>query len=350
MKAAIIGATGYGGADLIRLLHNHPEVELRSVHSSSQQGIKISDSYPHLQGITDLELKDIDPLLIKEQADVVFLSTPPGVSRDISSQLLEVGLKVIDLSGDLRLVDGKVYEKWYGIDAAKASLLEKAVYGLPEWEKEKIQQAELISNPGCYPTATLLGLLPLVKNELVDNRSIIIDAKSAVSGAGRSPSAVTHFSEMNDNFKIYKVNQHKHIPEIEQGLNVYGGDVPFVTFSTHLVPMTRGIMSTIYINSNSNSNSNQLTEKELRELFEETYKNAPFVRIRKTGHYPSTKEVYGTNYCDIGITYDDRTGRITVVSVIDNLMKGAAGQAIQNLNIMNGYEETSGLNYIPTYP
>ncbi|MDE5412587.1 N-acetyl-gamma-glutamyl-phosphate reductase [Alkalihalobacterium chitinilyticum] len=346
MKAAIIGATGYGGADLIRLLHNHPEVELRSVHSSSQQGIKISESYPHLQGITDLVLQDIDPLLIKQQADVVFLSTPPGVSRDISGQLLEAGLKVIDLSGDLRLVDGKVYEQWYGIDAANASLLEKAVYGLPEWEKEKIQSAELISNPGCYPTATLLGLLPLVKNDLIDNKSIIIDAKSAVSGAGRSPSPVTHFSEMNDNFKIYKVNQHKHIPEIEQGLNVYGSEVPFVTFSTHLVPMTRGIMSTIYMNS---ANS-QLTEKELRDLFEETYKNAPFVRVRKTGEYPSTKEVYGTNYCDIGVTYDDRTGRITVVSVIDNLMKGAAGQAIQNLNIMNGFEETSGLNYIPTYP
>ncbi|MFV8827348.1 N-acetyl-gamma-glutamyl-phosphate reductase [Alkalihalobacterium sp. APHAB7] len=345
MKAAIIGATGYGGADLIRLLHNHPEVELRSVHSSSQQGIKISKSYPHLQGITDLVLQDIDPLLIKQQADVVFLSTPPGVSRDISGQLLEVGLKVIDLSGDLRLVDEKVYEKWYGINAAKTSLLERAVYGLPEWEKEKIQEAELISNPGCYPTATLLGLLPLVKNEFIDNKSIIIDAKSAVSGAGRSPSPVTHYSEMNDNFKIYKVNQHKHIPEIEQGLNVYGGEVPFVTFSTHLVPMTRGIMSTIYMNS-----SNQLTEKELRDLFEETYKDAPFVRVRESGEYPSTKEVYGTNYCDIGVTYDDRTGRITVVSVIDNLMKGAAGQAIQNLNIMNGFEETSGLNYIPTYP
>ncbi|WP_209121846.1 N-acetyl-gamma-glutamyl-phosphate reductase [Alkalihalobacillus sp. BA299] len=346
MKAAIIGATGYGGADLIRLLHNHPEVELRSVHSSSQQGIKISESYPHLQGINDLVLQDIDPQIIKEQADVVFLSTPPGVSRDISGQLIEAGLKVIDLSGDLRLVDGKVYEQWYGNEAANTSLLEKAVYGLPEWEREKIQQTELISNPGCYPTATLLGLLPLVKNELVDNRSIIIDAKSAVSGAGRSPSAVTHFSEMNDNFKIYKVNQHKHIPEIEQGLNMYGGEVPFVTFSTHLVPMTRGIMATIY----ANSKSDQITEEQLRELFEENYKNSPFVRIRKNGHYPSTKEVYGTNYCDIGITYDERTGRITVVSVIDNLMKGAAGQAIQNLNLMLGYEETSGLNYIPTYP
>lgn len=344
MKAAIIGATGYGGAELIRLLHNHPEVELRSVHSSSQQGVFIQESYPHMQKIIDLRLEDINPEQIGKEADVVFLSTPPGVSKDVAGPLLEQGLKVIDLSGDLRLKDRVEYEEWYGISAAPQKVIDQAVYGLVEWAKPSIKEATLISNPGCYPTATLLGLIPLVKENILETDTIIVDAKSGVSGAGRSPSAVTHFSEMNDNFKIYKVNQHKHIPEIEQGLKEVNSAIDTITFSTHLVPMTRGIMATMYGKA-----TNAITEKQLRELFEDVYKDSPFVRIRKQGDYPSTKEVSGTNYCDIGVTYDERTGRITVVSVIDNLVKGAAGQAIQNLNVMLGINEKAGLDLIPSY-
>lgn len=345
MRAAIIGATGYGGAELIRLLHNHPEIEVSSVHSSSQQGTNINESYHHLKNIVDLPLEAIDPVGIRQKAELVFLSTPPGVSKDIIPGLLEQGLKVVDLSGDLRLKHREQYEKWYGLPAAKEALLEQAVYGLTEWEKEKVANATVISNPGCYPTASLLGALPLVKEKLVDPSSIIIDAKSAVSGAGRSAALNFHFPEMNDNFRIYKVNEHKHIPEIEQGLKSYDERFDTITFSTHLVPMTRGIMATIYAKATS-----PITEKSLRELFQDCYEKSPFVRIRPEKEYPSTKEVYGTNYCDIGVTYDERTGRITVVSVIDNLVKGAAGQAIQNVNVMLGLEEKTGLDIIPLYP
>lgn len=345
MKAAIIGATGYAGVELIRILNHHPEVEISSVHSSSQQGARMDEVYPHLQNVMNESLEEIDPEKIGQSADVVFLATPPGVSRDITGALLEQGLKVIDLSGDLRIKDRETYEKWYKIKAAAQSLIDKAVYGLTEWAKEEIRGATLISNPGCYPTASLLGLAPVVKNDLVELNSIIIDAKSGVSGAGRNLSPATHFSEMNDNFKIYNVNKHKHVPEIEQGMKMLNEKAGTITFSTHLVPMTRGIMATIYANAKS-----EMTEKELRDLYRETYKNSPFVRIRKEGVYPSTKEVYGTNYCDIGVTYDERTGRITIVSVIDNLVKGASGQAIQNLNIMMGFEETSGLIPTAIYP
>ncbi|UCZ53994.1 N-acetyl-gamma-glutamyl-phosphate reductase [Bacillus shivajii] len=345
MKAAIIGATGYGGAELIRILQHHSEVELSSVHSSSQQGLSIAESYPHLHDIFCEKLDDIDAQLLKEKADVVFLSTPPGISSQITPSLLEEGLKVIDLSGDLRLKNADVYREWYGLEPATGEILSKAIYGLPEWSKEEIKSAQLISNPGCYPTATLLGLTPLVKNQLIDPESIIIDAKSGVSGAGRSPSAISHFSEMNDSLKIYKVNAHKHIPEIEQGLQQLDATIPSITFSTHLIPMTRGIMATIYATAKE-----PITEKKLRSLFNDAYGEAPFVRVRNEGSYPATKEVYGTNYCDIGVTYDERTGRITVVSVIDNLMKGAAGQAVQNLNIAMGIEETTGLNFVPVYP
>lgn len=345
MKAAIIGATGYGGADLIRLLNTHPEVEVVSLHSSSQEGVWIEESYPHLQDVVPLQLEKIDAELIGKKADVVFLATPHGVSRDITGALLAEGLKVIDLSGDLRIKDRTAYEKWYGTKAAEQSIIDEAVYGLAEWAKDEVQKARLVSNPGCYPTATLLGLAPVVKNQLVEEDTIIIDAKSGVSGAGRSPSAGTHFSEINENFKIYKVNRHQHIPEIEQMLKRFNENISAVTFSTHLVPMTRGIMATIYAKAKA-----PITEKQLRDLYRESYKNSPFVRIRKEGQYPCTKEVYGTNYCDIGVTYDERTGRITIVSVIDNLVKGASGQAIQNLNIMMGFDETLGLKQIALYP
>jgi N-acetyl-gamma-glutamyl-phosphate reductase len=345
MKAAIIGATGYGGADLIRLLHNHPIVELSSVHSSSKQGVWMDETYPHLQGITQLQLEEIDAELIRSKAEVVFLSTPPGVSKQITPHLLKQGLKIIDLSGDLRLKNRAEYEKWYGLDAADQTVIDQAVYGLTEWERDRIKDAQLISNPGCYPTATLLGLAPLLNENLIELDSIIIDAKSGVSGAGRSPSAMTHFSEMNDNFKIYKVNEHKHIPEIEQGLKSFNSEATTITFSSHLVPMTRGMMATMYAKAKS-----PISETNLRRLYEELYKSSPFVRIRKEGSYPSTKEVNGTNYCDIGVTYDERTGRITIVSVIDNLVKGAAGQAIQNLNVMLGIDEMTGLDHIALYP
>jgi N-acetyl-gamma-glutamyl-phosphate reductase len=346
MKAAIIGVTGYGGIELVRLLNNHPQVEIQSIHSSSQEGTRLSEIYPHLTNHMPLQLEAIDPEKIAKQADVVFTATPSGISSQIVPGLIEEGIKVIDLSGDFRLKEPLLYENWYKKPAPSIENLDKAVYGLPEWNKNDIKAATLLANPGCYPTATLLGLAPLVINGLIDEKSIIIDAKSGISGAGKNLSAATHYAETNENLKIYKVNQHQHIPEIEQMLSQWNNHIQSVTFSTHMIPMTRGIMTTIY----GNVKTDDMTTDRLIDLYKTCYKDAPFVRVREQGNFPSTREVYGSNYCDIAVAYDERTGRVTVVSVIDNLVKGAAGQAIQNLNIMMGYEENMGLQLTPIFP
>jgi len=345
MNIAIIGATGYGGVEVLRFLQHHPYVTNCSVYSSSQDGMLLSDSFPHIGEKDEWLLQKIDIEQIASTCDVVFFATPPGVSSELAPLLIERGVKVIDLSGDFRLKDRTVYEKWYKRQAAQTEYLQQAIYGLTEWNRESIKCAKLLSNPGCYPTATLLGLAPLVRNRLVEEDSIIVDAKSGVSGAGRQASLNTHFSEVNENLKIYKVNAHQHIPEIEQMLTDWNERIRPITFSTHLVPMTRGIMATIYAKA-----KNDMSVNHLIDLYETSYASSPFVRIRKAGQFPATKEVYGSNYCDIGVTYDERTGRITVVSVIDNLVKGAAGQAIQNLNVMMGWDEMSGLLVAPIYP
>lgn len=345
MKISIIGATGYGGAELTRILRQHPEVTIHSFHSSSQQGKRLMDSYPHMQDVVTESLQDINIQEIVNDTDIVFLATPSGVSSQLVPQFLEYNIKVIDLSGDYRLKDQSVYKKWYKKVAPDANSLHEAVYGLTEWLEEDITNKQLISNPGCYPTAALLGLAPLVKNKLIDEKTIIIDAKSGVSGAGRNASSVTHFSEMNDNLKIYKVNEHQHIPEIEQMLSNWNSEVGPITFSTHLIPMTRGIMTTMYATAKSETNIDSLFD-----LYYENYKDDYFVRIRDKDTYPSTKEVYGSNFCDISLAYDERTNRIMVISVIDNLVKGAAGQAVQNMNKMLGLDERIGLEFVPMYP
>lgn len=345
IKIAIIGATGYGGVELIRILQRHPEVSIHSLHSSSQQGKNIVQSYPHLHNLTDDVLQDIRVDKIASEVDIVFLATPSGVSSKLVPQLMEHGVKVIDLSGDYRIKNQSLYEKWYKKDPPDEFWLDKAVYGLSEWLDEDLTNVKLISNPGCYPTAALLGLAPLVQQQLIDVNSIIIDAKSGVSGAGRNPNLTTHFSETNENLKIYKVNEHQHIPEIEQKLKQWNANVGAITFSTHLIPMTRGIMATMYANATSVTDIDTLFD-----LYRESYKNDYFVRIREKGTYPSTKEVYGSNFCDISLAYDERTNRIMVVSVIDNLVKGAAGQAVQNMNKMLGIDEKTGLDFYPMYP
>lgn len=345
MKVAIIGATGYSGAELVRILHQHSYIQHYSLHTSSQAGMKFSQSYPQFNQITNEDLLEIDIDKIAKEADVVFMATPSGISNELTPQIYERGLKVIDLSGDLRFKDGAVYEEWYKKKASPTSVLQEAVYGLTEINREQVKNARLIANPGCYPTATTLGLYPLLKNVDVDLDSIIIDAKSGVSGAGRKASLASSFCEINENLRVYKVNEHQHIPEIEQNLKTIKPTLGPIKFTTHLVPMTRGIMATIYCKPLS-----QQSEQVLRELYEAFYENDPFVRVRRQGEFPSTKEVYGSNYCDIGITYDDRTGWITIVSVIDNLMKGAAGQAVQNLNVMLGIDEGTGLFGPPLFP
>ncbi|WNQ11612.1 N-acetyl-gamma-glutamyl-phosphate reductase [Paenibacillus aurantius] len=345
IRAAIVGSTGYGGVELIRLLLQHPHVDITSVISSSTPGVPIANGFPHLNEIVTDTLDAVDVPLIRSKADVVFLATPAGVAANLAPQLLEAGLKVIDISGDFRLKSGEVYEKWYKHKPAADEYLAKAVYGLAEVYGEEVKGVDFISNPGCYPTATLLGLVPAVKAGWIDPATIIIDAKSGVSGAGRGLSLTNHFAEINENFLAYKVNKHQHIPEIEQVLSREAGQEVITTFTTHLVPMTRGIQSTIYATVKG-----KRSDEDFLELYREFYKGRPFVRIRPKGKVPGTKEVWGSNYCDIGFSVDDRTGRVTIVSVIDNVVKGAAGQAVQNLNLMMGWDEATGLAFTPVYP
>lgn len=345
VRAAIVGSTGYGGVELIRLLQQHPKVEITSVISSSSAGTPLEEGFPHLTGIIARPLDGVVPEEIASRADVVFTATPSGVSAKLVPGLLNAGLKVIDLSGDFRLKDGSEYETWYKHPAPDAAILDEAIYGLCEIYGDKAAGARFISNPGCYPTATLLGLIPAVAEGWIRPESLIIDAKSGVSGAGRGTSLTVHYAEINENFKAYKVNRHQHIPEIEQVLTDAAGRKVTVTFTTQLAPMTRGIMSTMYAEM-----TGEYTEEDFIQLYRKYYAGRPFVRIRNAGIWPATKEVSGSNYCDIGFAADARTGRITIFSVIDNVVKGAAGQAIQNLNLMYGWEETLGLGFTPVYP
>lgn len=345
VRAAIIGATGYGGVELIRLLLQHPNIEIASVISSSQAGASIAEGYPHLNQILTDRLDEVDFAMIKSKADVVFTATPHGVSTNLVPGLLETGLKVVDLSGDFRLKSGEVYEQWYGKQPADPAVVDRAVYGLSEVYGEQVQGATFVSNPGCYPTAATLGLVPALQAGWIDPKTIIVDAKSGVSGAGRGLSMTSHYSEVNENFFAYKVNRHQHTPEVEQVLSDVAGRDVTITFTTHLVPMTRGILCTMYATL-----AGSHTEADLRELYRQYYEGRRFIRVREAGQDPATKEVWGSNYCDIGFSVDERTGRATIISVIDNLVKGAAGQAIQNFNLMMGWDESLGLTMSPVYP
>ncbi|WP_077623612.1 N-acetyl-gamma-glutamyl-phosphate reductase [Sediminibacillus massiliensis] len=345
MKVAVIGGTGYGAIELIRFIHNHPYVELETIISHSQSGETIDSVYPHVTDVINQTMESLNVKELSSKIELAFFATPPGVSKKLAPEFLSHGIKCIDLSGDFRLKSPEVYEEWYQLPAADQEQLNLATYGLSELYANEVKDSSLVANPGCYPTATLLGLLPAVKQGIIDAKSIVIDAKSGVSGAGRSTSLNTHFAEMNDNLKAYKLGRHKHIPEIEQIIQTESGLNAPVTFSTHLVPMTRGIMSTMYANL-----IQETTTQEIIDLYKEFYKDHPFVRIRPEGTFPATKEVYGSNYCDIGFHADQRTGKLTLVSVIDNLVKGASGQAIQNMNILNGWDVQTGLNHLPVYP
>lgn len=346
MNVAIVGATGYGGVELIRLLLNHPYATIKSIISTSQSGTELAEVYPHLSAIIKQELEPLDVEKMAKDVDIVFFATPAGVSKELIPQFVDRGVRCIDVSGDFRLKDSEQYVQWYKKSPAEEKYLQQAVYGLSEFFAEEIKEATILANPGCYPTATLLGLMPLVQEGLIETDSIIIDGKSGVSGAGRGVSLGTHFCEVNENVKAYKLGVHQHTPEIEQALERVGkGEKIRVTFSTHLIPMTRGIMCTMYAQLKESK-----TTAEIIQFFEQFYSEHPFIRIRPEGIWPSTKEVYGSNYCDLGFMADPRTNRLTIVSVIDNVVKGAAGQAIQNLNLMNGWPVTTGLTFTPVYP
>ncbi|MFJ8065522.1 N-acetyl-gamma-glutamyl-phosphate reductase [Psychrobacillus sp. NPDC096426] len=343
MKVGIIGATGYGGLELIRLLHNHQEVENIELFTSSEAGIQFSNKYTHLLNIHDQPLLKIEKDKLANY-DVIFTSTPSGVSKELLPPLIGAGPKLIDLSGDFRLKDASQYEQWYKKTPAPPEAIEQSVYGLTEWNETAIQQAGLIANPGCYPTAVLLSVLPLIKENLIDAAQLVIDAKSGISGAGNKPNQMTHFSETNENTAIYKIHEHQHIPEIEQAIGLFAAEASPITFTTHLVPMTRGIITTSYAPVKRG-----VTEQQLTNALEETYANHPFVRIIKETNKFGTNQVYGSNFCDIHVRLDPRTNRATIVSVIDNLVKGAAGQAIQNMNVQFGLDQTTGLQQVPLF-
>lgn len=343
MKIGIIGASGYGGLELMRLLHHHPKVQKFDLYTSSEEGTFFSMKYPHTTKLYEQPLLKIDQAQLANY-DVLFASTPAGVTSRLLPPLIGKGPKLIDLSGDFRLNNVAHYELWYKKTPAPIEAIEQSAYGLTEWNTEAICKANLIANPGCYPTAALLSLLPLIKERLIDASGLIIDAKSGVSGAGNTPGAMTHFSETNENLTIYKIHQHQHIPEIEQGIEQFGIQKTAVTFTTHLVPMTRGIMATSYAPLMAG-----VTEEQLIDCLKEYYDGRPFIRVMPESAKFCTKQVYGSNFCDIHVKVDLRTNRATIVSVIDNLVKGAAGQAIQNMNVAVGLEETTGLNQVPLF-
>lgn len=345
LKVAVVGASGYTGIELIRLLHGHPEAAVTCVTSEQSAGKRISDVFPSLRSRYDMVLENLEPVRIAEKADLIFTALPHKAAMEVVPTFLALGKQVVDLSADYRLHDPQVYGKWYE-PHLNPELLKRAVYGLPEIRREEIAGADLVANPGCYPTSIILGLAPLLKNGLINPASIIADSKSGVSGAGRGAKVDNLFCEVNDGFKAYGVGGgHRHIPEIEQELSLLAGTDLAISFTPHLVPMDRGILSTVY-----SAPVKGVTVSELLEIYNDNYDGEAFVRVLAEGEFPSTAFVRGSNFCDIGVTVDKRTGRIIVVSAIDNLIKGASGQAVQNMNIINGLPENMGLELLPIYP
>ena len=354
IKIGIVGAGGYAGVNLLSLLLKHKQAEVVWLMSEdAHKGKKISELYPHMMGFCDIAcqtLADLDAVLGK--VDVIFLALPHGIALNYVPKMLAAGKKVVDLGADYRFNDEKVFTKWYGIEHQNKEVLAEAVFGLPELYREKIKKARMIANPGCYPTASTLGLAPLVKNKLIDLKSIVIDAKSGVSGAGRGTSLKVHFCERNEGIQAYAVNNHRHMGEIEYQLSRVAGEDFAVTFVPHLMPMERGILATCYAKLTNNtfaSGDLQLTTNNLVKLYKEFYKNEQFVRVYESGE-PCTKNVSGTNFCDIGVSYNSSTGTVIVMSAIDNLIKGAAGQAVQNMNLITGCDEGEGLKSIALFP
>jgi len=341
VKVGIVGGTGYTGVELLRLLARHPQAQLSVITSRGEAGMRVSDMFPSLRGHVDLVFTDPAQADLKS-CDVVFFATPNGIAMQQTRELLEAGVRVIDLAADFRIKDIAVWEKWYGMTHACPDLVAEAVYGLPEVNREKIKAARLIANPGCYPTAVQLGFLPLLEAGLVDASRLIADAKSGVSGAGRKAETHILFAEATDSFKAYGVAGHRHLPEISQGLAAASGNKVGLTFVPHLTPMVRGIHATLY--------ATLKTEADLQKLFEERFADEPFVDVMPKGAHPETRSVRGANLCRIAVHRPQGGDTVVVLSVIDNLVKGAAGQAVQNMNLMFGFNETTGLELVPLSP
>ncbi|SPF45004.1 N-acetyl-gamma-glutamyl-phosphate reductase [Syntrophobacter sp. SbD1] len=344
LRVAIAGASGYTGFELLRILCAHPSVRVSLITSRQQTGQRIDDFYPALKRHCDLVFEDTDPEKLASSSDLVFTALPHQASMDIIPSLLDRGVKVVDLSADYRLTDPEVYREWYSTHSTP-ELLKEAVYGLPELYREKIRTARLVANPGCYPTSVILATAPLLSRGLIDAGTIIADSKSGVSGAGRGMAQGVHFCEVNEGFKAYKVGEHRHTPEIEQELGILAGRPVTINFTPHLVPMTRGILSTVYSNMKPG-----VEAPDVEEAFRDYYRDEPFVRLSNPDQLPVSLQVRGSNYCDIGWRVDARTRRVIVISVIDNLTRGASGQAVCNMNIMHGLPEDTGLKQAPWQP
>ena len=349
LKVGIIGATGYTGAELVRLLATHPRSEVVLATASGERaGQPLSDIFPSLRGVCDVKCEELNLQSIASRCEFVFIALGHGKAMEIVPQLLERGLPVCDLGADFRLRDAAAYEQWYKLPHACPDVLRDAVYGLPEWNRDKIRSARLVANPGCYPTSAILALAPFVQAGLIEEQSIVVDSASGVSGAGRSSFGIDyHFPEMHDNFKAYGVAGHRHTPEIEQALaDASGGDwSAFITFTPHLLPIARGILSTCYANLRV-----PLSPIEAHKVLSERYAPEPFVRVHPVGQLPQVKHIAGSNFCDIGMAVDGRANRLIVVAAEDNLVKGASGQAIQNMNLMCGFAETDGLKSAALFP
>jgi N-acetyl-gamma-glutamyl-phosphate reductase len=344
IKASVIGATGYAGQELVRLLMRHPEVELLSLGSRSYQGQAYSDVYNNFRDLSDLVCQAGDIEILADQSDVIFLAMPHGIASKMVTQAVLEKAVVIDLGADYRLHDIDVYNEWYQTEHGSVDLLSQAVYGLCELHREKIKTARLIANPGCYTTCSILSLAPLIQEGLIDENSIIIDAKSGVSGAGRSTTQDLLFGEVNESIKAYKIGDHRHTPEIEQELQALNQKKFNVLFTPHLVPMNRGILAVSYASLKAST-----TEEQIKAAYEKMYQDEYFIRL--TGDkMPETRWARGTNFVDIGFKLNTRTNRVVVVGAIDNLIKGAAGQAIQNMNIVFGFEEKIGIDLIADFP
>lgn len=345
LNVAIIGASGYTGVELARILCNHPEVQLKLVTSRQFAGQPLSQVFPNLRGKVDLvyENPSVDELC--SSADLFFAAVPHKTAMDLVPQLRRAGKKVVDLSADFRIKDIAVYEKWYQPHSS-GQFIGEAVYGLPEIYRQAIAGANLVANPGCYPTSIILGLAPLLKAGVIDPQTIIADSKSGTSGAGRSAQIGSLFCEVADGFRAYKVGgTHRHTPEIEQELGLLHGADIRITFTPHLLPISRGILSTVYARLRPG-----FSREAVEDLYHDMYVDEPFIRLLPPSTLPATQYVRGSNFCDIAFAIDERTGRIIVLTAIDNIVKGAAGQAVQNMNIMSGFAETTGLETIPLFP
>jgi N-acetyl-gamma-glutamyl-phosphate reductase len=345
IPVVICGGSGFTGGELLRILSGHPGVIVTGVTSEKSAGKYVIDLFPNLHKYSQLIYEQLKAEDILDRAELFFMALPHGKSQEAVDFFLKHGKKVVDLSADYRLRDAKIYEEWYKVPHKFQSSLKKAVYGLPELYRKKIAKASLIANPGCYPTSAILGLYPAIKNKLIDVTSIIIDSKSGASGAGRKADLAVSYCEVNEGFKAYGIGTHRHTPEIEQELSAVAGKGINVNFTPHLAPFNRGILSTIYARLTKSA----VTEK-VMDIYKKAYAKEPFTRVLDEGRFPNVKNVRGTNLCEIGLTVNMRTGTLIVVTAIDNLVKGASGQAVHNMNIMMGFDEKTALDTVALFP